>query len=169
MQPHRSRCSGQNRNFSNHRLEPTALSRTKAAATRASAWFLAKALPRTRAAAQPAPLGHRSKAAGGFYRRHRSHAGHHAPFPQMYGSLKTAAGASWPERIAVPWQQKVVRRALSAPQRAPRLSAWQGKQSCPSEEKFTALWSTRKPPECERRQGTAQRVNGARRGWSSSR
>jgi len=70
-----------------------------------------------------APLGHRPKAARGFYRRHRSHAGHYAPFSQMYGSLKTVAGASWPERIAVLRREKVVRRALAAPQRAPRLLA----------------------------------------------
>ena len=31
-------------------------------------------------------------------RKGRSHAGHHAPFSQMHGSLKTTAGASWPER-----------------------------------------------------------------------
>jgi len=48
----------------------------------------------------------------------------------MYGSLKTAAGASWPERIAVFWREKVVRRALAAPQRAPRRLARLEEQRC---------------------------------------
>jgi len=45
------------------------------------------------------------------------------PFLKCTAPRKSTAGASWPERIVIPWQQKVVRRALSAPQRAPRLSA----------------------------------------------
>ena len=45
------------------------------------------------------------------------------PFLKCTAPRKSTAGASWPERIAVLRREKVVRRALSAPQRAPRLSA----------------------------------------------
>jgi len=60
-----------------------------------------------------------------------------------------------------------VRWLLRSAHRAYRRS--QGSRVARQGEKFTALWSTRKPPECGRRQGAARRVSGARRGWSVTR
>ena len=45
-------------------------------------------------------IGPSLESGGGFCRRQMSHAGHHAPFYQIHGSLKTTAGASWPESTA---------------------------------------------------------------------
>ena len=53
---------------------------------------LAKVLPRTRQAGETHRWDIAQKQRGIFYHRHKSHAGHHAPFSQMYGSSKINGG-----------------------------------------------------------------------------
>jgi len=68
-------------------------------------------------------LGHRSKAAGDFAAGTGHTQATMRPFLKRTAPRKSTTGASWPERIVVLQQQKVVRRALAAPQRASRLLA----------------------------------------------